>query len=184
MLGGEGTLTMSRRNLAYAIAAVAVIGALATLVLLDGGGGVADKPAAALPREVLVPPRATLALLRGRPAAINFWASWCEPCRQEAAGFERLARRLHGRASLVGVNWEDDRDAALGFIHRYGWTFPVLRAPRGSDGGRYGVIGLPTTLVLDPSGRVAAILRGPRSAADLARALAVWPQSRLPSPAG
>ena len=49
----------------------------------------------------------------------------------------------------------------------------MLRAPTGSDGGRYGVIGLPTTLVLDPAGRVAAILRGPQSAADLARALGV-----------
>ncbi len=175
---------MSRRNLAYAIAAVAVIGALATLVLLDSGGGPTGRPAAALPREVLVPPRATLASLRGKPAAINFWASWCEPCRQEAPGFERLARRLRGRASLVGVDWEDDRGAALGFIRRYGWTFPVLRAPRGSGGGRYGVIGLPTTLVLDPAGRVAAILRGPQSAADLARALGDLPQSRRPSPAG
>lgn len=177
---------MSRRHLAYAIAAVAAAGVLATVALLGGGGGGAEpgKRAPTLPHEVLVPPRATLASLRGRPAAINFWASWCEPCREEAAGFERLARRLHGRAALVGVDWEDDRAAALGFVHRYGWSFPVLRAPRGSDGARYGVIGLPTTVVLDPDGRVATILRGPQSAAALARALGVSPRSRRPSPAG
>jgi cytochrome c biogenesis protein CcmG, thiol:disulfide interchange protein DsbE len=165
---------LSRRNLAYAIAAVVTIGALATVALLDRGGDQAapGRPAPELPREVLVAPRTTLAALRGRPAAIVFWASWCEPCRQEAPGFARLARRLHGRAALVGVDWEDDRGAALAFVRRYGWTFPVLRAG-GLSGGRYGVVGLPTTLVLDRAGRIASVLRGPQSAADLARDLAL-----------
>jgi cytochrome c biogenesis protein CcmG, thiol:disulfide interchange protein DsbE len=163
---------LNRRNVVYAVVAVAVVGAIAGIVLLDRGSGSAAPggPAAALPREVLVPPRATLASLRGRPAAIVFWASWCEPCRREAPGFARLARRLHGRASLVGVDWEDERGPALAFVKRYGWTFPVLRAT-GLSGGRYGVVGLPTTLVLDRAGRISSILRGPQTAADLARAL-------------
>jgi cytochrome c biogenesis protein CcmG/thiol:disulfide interchange protein DsbE len=166
---------MSRRNLIYAIVAVALAAAVAVYAALDRGGGAIapGRPAPPLPREVLVPPRATLASLRGRPAAINFWASWCEPCRQEAPGFERLARRLHGRASLVGVDWEDDRDAALAFVRRFSWTFPSLRASAGSAGERYGIFGLPTTFVLDRKGRVAQILRGPQSAADLARSLGV-----------
>jgi cytochrome c biogenesis protein CcmG, thiol:disulfide interchange protein DsbE len=170
---------LSRRNLAYAIAAAATIGALAAVALLDRGAGSAapGKPAPELPSEVLVPPRATLASLRGRPAAVVFWASWCEPCRQEAPGFARLAGRLHGRASLVGVDWEDERGAALAFVKRYGWRFPVLRAD-GVSGGRYGVVGLPTTLILDPSGRIAAVRRGPQTAAGLARALG------LPASAG
>jgi cytochrome c biogenesis protein CcmG, thiol:disulfide interchange protein DsbE len=170
---------MGRRRLTYAIAAVAVAAAIATIALLDrGGGGAAPgRPAAPLPREVLAPPRATLASLRGRPAAIVFWASWCEPCRQEAPGFARLARRLRGRASLVGVDWEDQRGAALAFVRRYGWRFPVLRAS-GVPGGRYGVVGLPTTLVLDRAGRIVSVLRGPQTAADLARALG------LPAAAG
>ncbi len=164
-------MRVSRRHLIYAIVAVVVVAALAADALLDRGGGSASgRPAPPLPSEVLVPPRATLASLRGKPAAIVFWASWCEPCRQEAPGFARLARRLHGRAALVGVDWEDDRGAALAFVKRYGWTFPVLRAD-GLSGGRYGVIGLPTTLVLDRAGRIASILRGPQTAADLARAL-------------
>lgn len=162
---------MSRRHLIYAIVAVAVVAALAADALLDrGGGSAAGRPAPPLPGEVLVPPRATLASLRGKPAAIVFWASWCEPCRQEAPGFARLARSLHGRASLVGVDWEDERAAALAFVRRYGWRFPVLRAS-GLSGGRYDVIGLPTTLVLDSAGRISSVLRGPQTAADLSRAL-------------
>jgi cytochrome c biogenesis protein CcmG/thiol:disulfide interchange protein DsbE len=169
---------LSRRNLTYSIAAVAVVVAIATVALLDRGGAAAPgRPVAPLPGEVLVPPRATLASLRGRPAAIVFWASWCDPCRQEAPGFARLAGRLQGRAALVGVDWEDDRDAALAFVKRYRWRFPVLRA-NAVPGGRYDVVGLPTTLILDRRGRIASVLRGPQSAADLARALG------LPAAAG
>jgi cytochrome c biogenesis protein CcmG, thiol:disulfide interchange protein DsbE len=163
---------LSHRNLAYAIAAVATIGALATVALLDRGGSevAPGTPLPELPHEVLVPPRATLASLRGRPAAVVFWASWCEPCRQEAPGFARLARRLQGRASLVGVDWEDERDAAIAFVRRYRWRFPVLRA-NAAPGARYDVVGLPTTLIVDRHGHIASVLRGPQSGADLARAL-------------
>jgi cytochrome c biogenesis protein CcmG/thiol:disulfide interchange protein DsbE len=168
---------VSRRRLIYAIVGVAVVAALvADAFSLFGRGDSAaapGKPAPPLPSEVLVPPRATIASLRGRPAAINFWASWCEPCRQEARGFEHLAHELHGRASLVGVDWEDDRDAALAFIDRYGWTFPSLRASGGSVGQRYGIIGLPTTIVLNRNGRIAEVLRGPQTADDIARALGI-----------
>jgi cytochrome c biogenesis protein CcmG/thiol:disulfide interchange protein DsbE len=168
---------VSRRHLIYAIVGVAVVAALVAdaLSLLGRGDGAASpgKPAPPLPSEVLVPPRVTVASLRGRSAAINFWASWCEPCRQEAPGFEHLARELRGRASLVGVDWEDDRDAALAFVDRYGWTFPSLRASGGSVGERYGIIGLPTTFVLDRSGRITEVLRGPQTADDIARALGI-----------
>ena len=167
---------MSRRHLIYAIVGIAVVAAFVgdALSLLGRGDNAAPgKPAPPLPSEVLVPPRVTIASLRGRPAAINFWASWCEPCRQEARGFEHLASELRGRASLVGVDWEDDRDAALAFVDRYGWTFPSLRASGGSVGERYGIIGLPTTFILDRNGQISEVLRGPQTADDIARALGI-----------
>ncbi len=165
---------MNPRNLIVAIVVVGAASGLLAYGLLSAGGGPSapGKPAPPLPREVLVPPRVSVDSLRGRPAAINFWASWCEPCREEAPEFERLARALHGRASLVGVDWEDDRTAALAFVHRYGWTFPNLRAAAGSA-GRYGVLGLPMTIIVDRNGRIAEVLRGPQTAADLARALSL-----------
>jgi cytochrome c biogenesis protein CcmG, thiol:disulfide interchange protein DsbE len=173
---------VSRRHLIYAIVAVAVVAALIAdaLALFGRGGGAAAPGRAAppLPTEILVPPRQTIGSLRGRPAAITFWASWCEPCRQEAPAFERLANELRGRASVVGVDWEDDRDEALAFVDRYGWTFPSLRASRGSAAARYGIVGLPTTIVLDRHGRVADVLRGPQTADDLAQALGISPRAR------
>jgi cytochrome c biogenesis protein CcmG/thiol:disulfide interchange protein DsbE len=166
---------VSRRHITYAIVAVALIAALAadalSLIGRDGGQAGSGRPAPPLEGEVLVPPRATISSLRGRPAALNFWASWCEPCREEAPGFERLAKVLRGRASLVGIDWADDRDAAIAFIDRYGWSFPILRPSDQSFGGRYGIVGLPTTVILDRSGRIVEVLPGPQSAEDVARAL-------------
>ena len=166
---------MTRRQLIFATVAIVVATALAAEALLDHGGGATEpgRPAPPLPSEVLVPPQVTIGSLRGRPVAINFWASWCGPCRQEAPGLERLARRLGKPAQLVGVDWEDDRSAALGFIHRYGWTFPNLHDSGGGPWEGYGVLGLPTTIVLDRRGRIAEILRGPQTADDVAGALGV-----------
>lgn len=159
-----------RRGVVPAVAVVAVVGLIAFEVLSAGSDDKA-KPAPALPTAVLQAPRATLAGLRGKPALINFWASWCDPCRKEAPELERFDRSLHGAARLVGVDYTDQAGAARGFIHRYGWTFPVLSDPNGTYGARYEFSGLPTTVVLDPRGRIVQTLRGPQTLADLRAAL-------------
>jgi cytochrome c biogenesis protein CcmG/thiol:disulfide interchange protein DsbE len=119
----------------------------------------------------------TLATLRGQPVLVNFWASWCDPCRKEAPELERLNRSLHGSAHLVGVDYTDQEDAARAFIRQYSWTFPVLSDPDGVYGARYGFSGLPATVVLDSRGRVVQTLRGPQTEADFRRALEAVPQS-------
>ncbi len=178
---------MSRRHLSYAIVAIAVVAAIggdARALLAGEGSGAPGKPAPPLPAEVLVPPRVTIASLRGRPAAISFWASWCGPCRQEARGLARLSRELRGRASLVGVDWEDERDAALAFIDRYGWTFPIVRASGGGLADSYGVVGLPATVILDRAGRISGLLQGPQTANDVERALGIHADRQQSTPAG
>jgi cytochrome c biogenesis protein CcmG, thiol:disulfide interchange protein DsbE len=160
-----------RRALPF-LAVALVVGVIAFEVATAGGGGTTGKPAPPLPSAILQPPRATLASLRGKPALINFWASWCEPCRKEAPELERLHRSLHGSASMVGVDYTDRADAARSFIRRYGWSFPILSDPDGIFGARYGFSGLPTTVVLDPQGRIVETLRGPQTAVSLRRALA------------
>jgi cytochrome c biogenesis protein CcmG/thiol:disulfide interchange protein DsbE len=119
----------------------------------------------------LQPPKVTLAKLRGKPALVNFWASWCDPCRREAPELERLYRSLHGTAHLVGVDYTDQEDAARSFIHHYGWTFPVLSDPNGVYGARYEFSGLPTTVILNSQGRIAQTLRGPQTMSDFRQAL-------------
>jgi cytochrome c biogenesis protein CcmG/thiol:disulfide interchange protein DsbE len=138
--------------------------------LLSGSGETA-RAAPRLPDETLVPPKVTVADLRGKPAAINFWASWCAPCRKEAPGLAGLGRSLHGSARLVGVDWSDNESGAREFIRHYGWRFPNLRDPNGAAGDAYGIGGLPTTFILDDRGRIVEVLRGPQSAADVRRAL-------------
>ncbi|HEY7961980.1 MAG TPA: TlpA disulfide reductase family protein [Solirubrobacteraceae bacterium] len=129
-------------------------------------------PAPALPRAALAGPAVTLAELRGRPAVVVFWASWCTPCGKEAPAFARFYAGLAGRAGLVGVDVEDDRAAARDFVRRNGWRFPSLFDPEGAVYRRYGSIGLPVTVVLDARGRVHETLRGPQTWQSLERALA------------
>jgi cytochrome c biogenesis protein CcmG, thiol:disulfide interchange protein DsbE len=153
-------------GVALAVAALAVVG-------LAGKSTPSGRAAPALPRERLAGPDATLASLRGKPAVVTFWASWCEPCVQEAGAIERFARSLHGRGTMVGVNWGDTSvGSAKSFIKRYGWSFPNLRDPEESSGHEFGVRVLPMTFVLDGEGRVRATLRGPQSEQSLTRALA------------
>ena len=159
-----------RRAVVPTIAVVLVVGLIAFEVLSSSSSN-SSKPAPPLPSAVLQAPKATLASLRGKPALINFWASWCDPCRKEAPELERFDRSLHGSGQLVGVDYTDQPSGARDFIHEYGWTFPVLEDPDGVYGARYAFSGLPTTVVLDSRGRIVETLRGPQTAADLRAAL-------------
>ena len=160
-----------RRFAAPAIAIAAIAALIAIEVATSGSGGTDLGPAPQLPSDVLVGPRVSLADLRGKPAAINFWASWCGPCRQEAPELERLARSLHGRARLIGVNYTDSLGGARHFIREFHLTYPNLRDPDGVVGDRYGLTGLPGTAIVDPHGQLAELLRGPQTAADVQHAL-------------
>ena len=165
----------------YRIALIALVGIAAagaataaavhlraqTTTVVDGR--LASAPA--LPIEVMVPPRVTLASLHGKPAVINFWASWCGPCQDEAASLEQFARSRQGRVTLVGVDWNDGLDSGRRFLNTHHWTFPVLRDPDGLVGDDYGVRGLPATFVLDADGRIVSILMGPQTVADIEAAL-------------
>ena len=118
------------------------------------------KPAPELVGEWLVPPPVRAADLRGKPAVINVWASWCVPCREEAPELARFHREMRARARLVGIDFQDAKGDALAFIREFGWRFPNVRDPQGTLTSRYGVAGLPTTYVIDPQGRIARTLTG------------------------
>lgn len=164
------------RTVALWAAAIAVV-AVVAVVGLSGSKGSIGRAAPALPTDRLSGQAVTLASLRGRPALVVFWASWCTPCEQEAPALERFWRSLQGgapRATLVGVDWSDPSlSGAKAFVRRFGWTFPVLRDPAELSGERYGVGVLPTTFAIDADGRIREVLRGPQTEATLTRALAV-----------
>ncbi len=129
------------------------------------------RPAPPLPRQTLQRPAVTLAGLRGRPVLVNFWASWCYPCRREAPALAAFARSPAGHGHLIGVDTGDDTRAAERFIARYGWGFPVLRDADSTTAVGYGAVGLPTTVAVDGRGRIAARLLGAQTQASLTRAL-------------
>ncbi len=159
-------------RLVLGLVAAAVVAGLVIAELATSGSDQGTKPAPALPAHVLHGPKVSVASLRGQPALINFWASWCEPCRQEAPGLERLSRKLRGSARLVGVDFNDDSTAnADDFIREHRLTYPIVRDADGIAAGHYGVSGLPTTFVLDADGRIVRTLRGPQTAAMLREAL-------------
>jgi cytochrome c biogenesis protein CcmG, thiol:disulfide interchange protein DsbE len=162
------------RPLVWTLSAAALAGL--GVVGLRSGHSASGRLAPALPREQLTGPRVTLAGLlasaRGRPVIITFWASWCEPCAREASALERFSLGSPGRGRLVGVDWSDGLSGARSFVHRHSWTFPNVRDSEGIVGNDYRLTGLPTTFVLDGSGRIRALLRGPQDERSLARAIA------------
>jgi cytochrome c biogenesis protein CcmG/thiol:disulfide interchange protein DsbE len=164
---------VSPRTLLVGLAGLAAVAALVVFGLA-GSSGREGRPAPTLPLEHLSGSPVTLATLRGRPVIVDFWASWCEPCEQEAPVLERFSRSLDGKATLVGVNWEDlSLGNAREFIQNHGWTFPNLRDPDGTVGREYGITSfLPTAFVIDSAGRLRETLRGPQTQQTLSRALA------------
>jgi cytochrome c biogenesis protein CcmG/thiol:disulfide interchange protein DsbE len=138
----------------------------------DGAAPAAKRrPAPELEGKWLVPPPVRLTGLRGRPVVINFWASWCVPCRKEASELARFDREVRGRAQLVGVDFQDAEQDALAFVREFGWRFPNVRDPNGKLAVRYGLAGLPTTYVVDREGRIARVLTGAQTYAELRQAV-------------
>ena len=91
----------------------------------------------------------------GAPVVINFWASWCPPCRQESPHFQRLWQRYRERGIVfVGVDIQDTEEDALAYIQEFGLTFPNVRDPDGAVSIDYGVIGLPVTFFIGTDGIV------------------------------
>jgi cytochrome c biogenesis protein CcmG/thiol:disulfide interchange protein DsbE len=155
-----------RTPVLVAVLLVGVVAALAALGLRGGGAGELRLPAG-----VLVAPGVSAAELRGRPAIVHYWASWCVPCRQEAPELARLDRALGDRARLVGVDSSDDAGRGRAFARRHGWSFSNLADPDGASGEDNGVRALPTTLIVDADGRIVRTLFGPQTSAGLLGAL-------------
>ena len=114
--------------------------------------------------------RLSLSDLRGRPVLLNFWASWCEPCRQEAPVLAGVAERRKGELRVVGVNVRDRPESARAFVAGEQVPYPVGQAVDAVPAG-YQTDGLPTTYFLDGAGLVVAQHRGPLNEEILGRYL-------------
>ena len=113
-----------------------------------------------------------LADLAGKPVVLNFWASWCLSCREEAAVLEAGWRRYGPEVAFVGIAVNDEPDAARAFIARYGKTYFLGPDASGSVAVDYGLHGVPETFFIGADGRVLSRHVGPLTPGDLDRAVA------------
>jgi cytochrome c biogenesis protein CcmG/thiol:disulfide interchange protein DsbE len=113
-------------------------------------------------RRLDEPGKVSLKSYRGKPVVLNFWASWCEPCKTEAAVLERDWTSYRNRGVVfLGVDYHDLASDARRFVNAHALTFPMLEDGSGRVTGSYGISQVPETYVLDKQGRVVAHLAGP-----------------------
>jgi peroxiredoxin len=110
--------------------------------------------------------------LRGKVVVLNFMASWCVPCSQEAPGIERVWNQYRSRDVVVlGVDTADASEDARAFIRKHKLTYPVVRSIGYSLWGPYGLTGVPETRVIGKNGKFARKFPGAVSAAELKGAI-------------
>jgi cytochrome c biogenesis protein CcmG/thiol:disulfide interchange protein DsbE len=158
----SGRLRLGAQVVAVGLVA-ALLGLLAWRLTHEEGGEVrsalerGERPPApqfTLPR-LDAEGQLSLAALRGKPVVVNFWASWCEPCEDEAPLLE-AAWREHRDEGLVvvGIDYDDFRSDARRFAERNGMTYPLVYDRGGEMAKEYGLDGVPETFFIDREGRL------------------------------
>lgn len=155
---------MSFRPALAVLAVLAFVGLLTFGLLSKGSSGVAlgePAPTSPLPR-LEGGGEQSLSAYRGKWVLVNFWASWCVPCRQEAPALEAFQRR-HGRDdfTVLGVDSRDLSGDGRDFVRRYGLSYPQLRDGNGDAAHAYGTTGVPENFLIDPRGKVRLLVHGP-----------------------
>lgn len=153
-----------RRIVVLSVVTLAVAGLIALIAVglvrkepLTGASGAArvNRPAADFTLPLFSGGEITLSSLRGKPVVINFWASWCPPCREEAPILEKVWRQYRNKeVTFIGVDIQDAEGDARAYIKEFGITYP-----NGPDiGGRitidYGVSGIPVSFFVNREGRI------------------------------
>ena len=168
---------IDRRRLLFLVPAILLVagGVLAAATSLRGPSSTADvlKVAGSMPvldLPALEGGRVSPDLYRGKVVVVNIWASWCGPCRLEQPGLERLWREYRGRdVQFIGVDFDDDRAAALEYLREFDVTYPSVSDPTGILAFRFGMLAPPTTFIVDREGQLRYHLLGAQAEATVQR---------------
>jgi cytochrome c biogenesis protein CcmG, thiol:disulfide interchange protein DsbE len=170
----------ARLKLVGQVAATGLVAALLALLVWKVAGGSESEveglrsgktppaPGFSLPR-LTGDGEISLASYRGKGVVVNFWASWCAPCKTEAPLLERAWREYRQRGLVVlGVNSQDLSSDARRFARQVGWTYPLVRDGAGEVLGPYAVAAFPETFFVDRRGKIVARIDGEVTAETLA----------------
>ena len=105
----------------------------------------------------------SLAALKGKAVLLTFWASWCAECLTEMPLFEQLHREFASQGLVIlGINVREEKETIQRYAKDFGLTFPLVLDPDGQVTQSYGVIGLPTTILINRDGKTGALAVGSR----------------------
>ena len=112
-----------------------------------------------------------LAAFLGRPVVVNFWASWCVPCKDEQPALNAVWQNYRDRVVFLGVDIQDTQRDALNFLRQYTMAYPAVSDPQGTVYINYGVVGMPETYLITRQGMIGRKIVGPVDPRDLAASL-------------
>ncbi|WNO04115.1 TlpA family protein disulfide reductase [Rhodoferax mekongensis] len=118
------------------------------------------RAAPAFPATDMTGQAVSLQALRGKVVLVNFWASWCEPCRAEMPSLQALAEREKAQLVVLTINLKESPEAIARFVQSTVLTLPVLRDPLGDTARAWGIKIYPSTVLVDPAGQVRSVVRG------------------------
>ena len=180
--------SLSRGNILLLAGVLGLGGALATLAANmerspPEPAVEVEGPMPSIDRLALTGGRVTPDRFLGRVTLVNFWASWCGPCRLEQPGLERLSRELEeDGVRFLGINFQDDRAAALAYLDEFDVGYPSVADREGILAHRFGVPYLPATVLVDARGEMRYRLVGAQTETTLRRYLTQLLGERAPTP--
>ena len=129
--------------------------------------GVVQIEPIAIPVEVTLPDlsgrQVSLSDFKGKILFVNFWATWCPPCREEMPSMQKLHARLKDKDFLmVAIDLQESAEPVKKFLNEYELTFMTLLDSKGETGPLFGINSIPTTLIMDKNGMIIGVAIGPR----------------------
>ncbi len=174
---GVSPLRRTRRGLWVAVAVAVPVALLITVLATRepaqtriGNSPLVGKPAPEVEASTIDGEQFRLSDTRGRWVLVNFFATWCVPCRLEHGDLIQISQR--GDAAVVGVVYSDSLQAVKEFRADKGGAWPMVADPRGRIALDFGVAGVPESYLVDPEGRIVAKVPGGIRASDFDRLLA------------